>query len=244
MDPPFGHSHHHHHHHHHRDDNEDDRQSFGAPPPPRNNFADAPPPPGLYHSQPHLDPYAPPPPVPSPYGSEPQYNPYAPPPPYFEAPAPPPPLGHVSHVSHHTSEEPDHHRYGAYPPHNSSLESYGDSTGVVHVSHHSSHQTDMPSGFHHLPDDENRLPDNLAGLAGRQTVKVYSKAEPNYYLTIRDGKVILAPADPSDEAQVSLLHHLSLSHRKIHTLCFLCFASLSEHVIVTILVLIRLNLVN
>ncbi|KAG2332465.1 hypothetical protein Bca52824_003645 [Brassica carinata] len=47
----------------------------------------------------------------------------------------------------------------------------------------------------------NRLPDNLAGLAGRQTVKVYSKAEPNYYLTIRDGKVILAPADPSDEAQ-------------------------------------------
>ncbi|KAJ0262339.1 Ricin B-like lectin EULS3 [Hirschfeldia incana] len=205
MDPPFGHSHHHHHHHRHDDDNEDDRQPFGAPPPPHNNFADAgPPPPGLYHSQPHLDPYAPPPPAP--YRSE--FDPYAPPPPYFEAPAPPPPqFGHVSHVAHHTSEEPyqpDHHRYeGAYPPHhNSSLESYGDSTaGVVHVSHHSSHQTDAPSGFHYLPDDENRLPDNLAGLAGRQTVKVYSKAEPNYYLTIRDGQVILAPADPSDEAQ-------------------------------------------
>ncbi|VVB02682.1 unnamed protein product [Arabis nemorensis] len=58
----------------------------------------------------------------------------------------------------------------------------------------------MSSGFHHRPD-ENRLPDNLAGLAGRSTVKVYSKAEPNYYLTIRDGKVILAPSDPSDEAQ-------------------------------------------
>ncbi|KAF8108291.1 hypothetical protein N665_0111s0006 [Sinapis alba] len=212
MDPPFGHSHHsHHHHHHQRDDNEDDRQPFDAPPPPpRNNFADAPPPPGLYHSQPHFDPYAPPPPAPAPYGSEPQYDPYAPLPPYrsepyMEAPAPPPPpFGHVSHVAHHTSEEPyppDHHRYGAYPPHNSSLESYGDSTGVVHVSHHSSHQTDMPSGFHYLPVDENRLPDNLAGLAGRQTVKVYSKAEPNYYLTIRDGQVILAPADPSDEAQ-------------------------------------------
>jgi len=32
-------------------------------------------------------------------------------------------------------------------------------------------------------------------------VKVYSKADPDYYLTIRDGKVILAPSDPSDQAQ-------------------------------------------
>lgn len=203
-----------HHHHHQRDDGgEKDRQSFG-PPPPRNNFTDAPPPPGLYQSQPHFDPHAAPPP-PAPYRSEPQFNPYAPPPPqapyrsepYFEAPSPPPPFGHVSHVGHHTSNEPyppEHHRYGGYPPPNSTLESHGDHTGVTHVAHHSSHQSQTP-GFHHRPD-ENRLPDNLAGLAGRSTVKVYSKAEPNYYLTIRDGKVILAPSDPSDEAQVCIYH--------------------------------------
>ncbi|ESQ52583.1 hypothetical protein EUTSA_v10016926mg [Eutrema salsugineum] len=209
MDPPFGHHHHHHHHH----DGEDDRQSF-PPSPPRNNFAGAPPPPGLYQPPPpHFDPYASSPPAPAPYRSEPQFDPYAPSPPapapyrsepYFEAPSPPPPFGHVSHVGHHTSNEtypPEHHRYGGYPPTNSALESHGDHTGVTHVSHHSSHQSDTPSGFHHHRPDQNRLPDNLAGLAGRQTVKVYSKAEPDYYLTIRDGKVILAPSDPSDEAQ-------------------------------------------
>uniref|UniRef100_A0A1J3F8C2 Ricin B-like lectin R40G3 n=1 Tax=Noccaea caerulescens TaxID=107243 RepID=A0A1J3F8C2_NOCCA len=178
-----------------RDDGEeDDRQPFGQPPP-RNNFADAPPPPGLYQPQPRFDPYAPSPPAPAPYRSEPRFDPYAPPPPapepyrsepYLEAPAPPPPFGQVSHVGHQSSNEinpPDNRRYGGYPPSNSSLESYGDRTGVSHAS------------------DRNRLPENLAGLAGRSTVKVYSKADPNYYLTIRDGKVILAPSDPSDQAQ-------------------------------------------
>ncbi|EOA27482.1 hypothetical protein CARUB_v10023619mg [Capsella rubella] len=207
--------HHHHHHHRQRDDGDEDRPSFGGPPP-RNNFSDAPPQPhALYQSQqPHFDPYAPP-----PYRSEPQFPSHAPPPyfeapapppyfeapappPYFEAPAPPPPFGHVSHVGHHSSNKPyppENHSYGGYPPPNSTLES---NTGVTHVAHHSSHQPQphTPSGFDHRPD-ENRVPDNIAGLAGRATVKVYSKAEPNYYLTIRDGKVILAPADPSDDAQ-------------------------------------------
>lgn len=74
------------------------------------------------------------------------------------------------------------------------------------MAHHSSNQPQSSSGVYHKPD-ENRLPDNLAGLAGRATVKVYSKAEPNYNLTIRDGKVILAPADPSDEAQVLIISY-------------------------------------
>lgn len=220
----------HHHHHHQRHDGEDDRQPFGGPPPPHNNFSDAPPQPhGLYQSQPHFDPYTPTPapapyqsqphydpyapiPAPAPYRSEPQFEPHAPPPyrsePYFEAPAPPPSFGHVSHVGDHSSNEPyppEQQRYGGHPPPNSTLESH---TGVTHVAHHSSNQPQLPSGFQHRPD-ENRLPDNLAGLAGRTTVKVYSKAEPNYYLTIRDGKVILAPADPSDDAQVCIInsHH-------------------------------------
>ncbi|XP_010517241.1 PREDICTED: extensin-2 [Camelina sativa] len=204
-----------HRHHHQRDDGDEDRPFFGGPPP-CNNFPDAPPQPhGLYQPQPPFDPYAPP-----PYRSEPQFEPHAPPPhfgapapppyfeapappPYFDAPEPPPPFGHVSHVGHHSSNEPyppDHHPYGAHPPPDSMLESH---TGVTHVAHHSSHQPQPypPSGFDHRPDEKNRVPDNIAGLAGRATVKVYSKAEPNYYLTIRDGKVILAPANPSDEAQ-------------------------------------------
>lgn len=38
-------------------------------------------------------------------------------------------------------------------------------------------------------------------MASKPTVRVYSKAEPNYSLTIRDGKVILARSDPSDPYQ-------------------------------------------
>lgn len=34
------------------------------------------------------------------------------------------------------------------------------------------------------------------------TVRVFTKADPKYSLTIRDGKVILAPSDPEDEYQV------------------------------------------
>ncbi|XP_039028743.1 ricin B-like lectin EULS3 [Hibiscus syriacus] len=35
----------------------------------------------------------------------------------------------------------------------------------------------------------------------KPTVKIYCKAGPSYHLTIRDGKVVLAPSDPSDEFQ-------------------------------------------
>ncbi|KAI9120976.1 hypothetical protein K1719_008009 [Acacia pycnantha] len=34
-----------------------------------------------------------------------------------------------------------------------------------------------------------------------RTVRVFTKADPNYSVTIRDGKVILAPSDPADEYQ-------------------------------------------
>ncbi|CAA7014097.1 unnamed protein product [Microthlaspi erraticum] len=54
----------------------------------------------------------------------------------------------------------------------------GDHTGgVSHVSQHSLNQTSTPSGFHHA-SGENRL-------------------------TSRDGKVILAPSDPYDQAHMS-----------------------------------------
>lgn len=38
-------------------------------------------------------------------------------------------------------------------------------------------------------------------LSDKPSFKVYSKADPNFHLTIRDGKVVLAAADPSDRFQ-------------------------------------------
>ncbi|XP_010528774.1 PREDICTED: uncharacterized protein LOC104805794 [Tarenaya hassleriana] len=190
---------HHHRHHHRRDD--DEERGLYAPPPPNAFFTAAPPPPPQsYHPGTH---FAPPPP---PYRGE----PFAPPPPagvhFTAAPPPPPSFGGATHV-HHTSGEPypaPEYRYGGYvahpPPPNPTFESQGgDFTGVTHVSHSPSHQTH--SSVFHQSHEANRLPANLAGLAGRPTVKVYCKAEPNYYLAIRDGQVILALSDPSDEAQ-------------------------------------------
>ncbi|XP_038990717.1 ricin B-like lectin R40C1 [Hibiscus syriacus] len=44
--------------------------------------------------------------------------------------------------------------------------------------------------------------DNQIWKIEPNTVKIHSKADPNYNLTIRQGKVVLAPSDPSDEFQV------------------------------------------
>ena len=38
-------------------------------------------------------------------------------------------------------------------------------------------------------------------LPPQPTVKVYCRANPNYAMTIRDGRVVLAPANPKDEYQ-------------------------------------------
>ncbi|GJT94100.1 ricin B-like lectin R40G3 [Tanacetum coccineum] len=58
--------------------------------------------------------------------------------------------------------------------------------------HHVSHQT-----THHTP----KYTDN------KPTVRFYTKAKRDYSLTVRDGKVVLAPTNPSD-------HH----QNKIHTI--------------------------
>jgi hypothetical protein len=38
-------------------------------------------------------------------------------------------------------------------------------------------------------------------LPPQPTVKVYSRANPNYAMAIRNGKVVLAPANPKDDYQ-------------------------------------------
>ncbi|KAL0438575.1 UNVERIFIED_CONTAM: Ricin B-like lectin EULS3 [Sesamum latifolium] len=61
--------------------------------------------------------------------------------------------------------------------------------------HHHNHMPHFPSGFahhtHHSVDES----------ANKPSVKMYCKAETNYSLSIRDGKVVLARSDPSDPFQ-------------------------------------------
>ncbi|XP_062087178.1 ricin B-like lectin R40G3 [Humulus lupulus] len=83
------------------------------------------------------------------------------------------------------------------------------STEVIHVHHHY-YQTppppiDEPAGFHgvhhsrsHDGSHHNNSDDDLSV---KPTVKVFSKAQPDYSLTIKDGNVILALSDPSDGFQ-------------------------------------------
>lgn len=176
MDYPFGH----HHHHHHGRPEEDPNQN---PYPNPNPYAD----PNQY-PPPAREPYGyqPPPPPSQPFygGSHVQHvgHEYGRPDNY----APPPP--HVQHVGHevgpgggygggygYENQEPQRHhehRPGFSPP-----------PMVEHVSHVS-----HGSG--------------IGEVTRQPTVRVYTKAAENYSLSIREGKVVLVPANPRDEYQV------------------------------------------
>ncbi|RRT72850.1 hypothetical protein B296_00034054 [Ensete ventricosum] len=68
--------------------------------------------------------------------------------------------------------------------------------------------TTMSRFFRHYHREEhgsNAPPPSYDYLGGRppppRTVRIYTKAEPNYSLSIRDGEVVLAPNDPLDDYQ-------------------------------------------
>ncbi|KAJ8762765.1 hypothetical protein K2173_017580 [Erythroxylum novogranatense] len=133
------------------------------------------PPPGTFHPD-----------QPPPYRPQSEFVP--PPSGYYQdenfAPPPPPPPIPTPYV-----EEVE---YGAPPP---------PRAGVIHVSHE---QHETLHSFHpHLPSFGHHQYSSESGtdLSNKPTVRIYSKAEPNFGLTIRDGKVILAPSDPSDDFQ-------------------------------------------
>ncbi|WCJ43668.1 Ricin B-like lectin EULS3 [Euphorbia peplus] len=176
MEYPSGH-HSHTHHHRRRDDDDQDDGVYPRYPPPNSG----PPPPPFFQDQNEF----PPPPPPS-YFQDPPYfpsNEYAPPPPAihqthgypnqgFDAPGDyPPPPPPVTHISHQQTETQQHHSYRPHMP-----------SFVQHMTHHS---------------DSAPAPD----FSSKPTFKVYCKAEPNFRLTIRQGTVVLAPDDPSDEFQ-------------------------------------------
>ncbi|TXG66256.1 hypothetical protein EZV62_007531 [Acer yangbiense] len=200
MEYPHGHHSHSSHHSHQRNDQDDEERPphyppplGGAPPPPfsqrpsyhRQNEFDAPPPPFAqqppsYYRQDEVD--APPPPQ-RPYHHQIEFS--APPPPqpqYYQETeyAPPPP--HVTHV-HHGSDQPEFN-YRPPPPQVSHEEE---------VSHHS-FKPHLPSVMHHHSS-------SVSYLSNKPTVKVCCKAEPNFSLTIRENKVVLARSDPSDHFQ-------------------------------------------
>ncbi|PIM99497.1 hypothetical protein CDL12_28008 [Handroanthus impetiginosus] len=113
-----------------------------------------------------------------------------PPPVYDEPPPPFPPPPYVHHTSH-VGPGPE-----AYPPPPPPVfTNYAPPPPVVEAPHHHPHMPHFPQAVHHHthhPVDE---------FANKPSVRVYSKAETNYSLTIRDGKVILTRSNPSDPCQ-------------------------------------------
>ncbi|KAK2638118.1 hypothetical protein Ddye_025913 [Dipteronia dyeriana] len=90
---------------------------------------------------------------------------------------------HVTNV-HHSSDQVE---YNYQPP----------PTRVSHQEEDNSHHSLKP----HLPSFMHHYSSSASDLSNQPTVKVYCKAEPNFSLTIRDNKVLLAPSDPSDHSQ-------------------------------------------
>lgn len=63
--------------------------------------------------------------------------------------------------------------------------------------HPPSHEASMPVEG----QDDPVQPTSHEPTTKKRTFRVFTKADPNYSLTIRDGRVILAKSDPSDECQ-------------------------------------------
>ncbi|XP_030519345.1 ricin B-like lectin R40G3 isoform X4 [Rhodamnia argentea] len=201
MEYPYGHPTHSHHR---RDDDDGEHRrnrpypppgsalptdAYGQPPPPRPPFygggddftPPSPPPSNVYHTS-----HSPAPPRPPFYGCGGDFVP----------PLPPPSnVYHTSHSPAPSAYHPPRDDFASgysspYPPppqkfYQGSTEysDYPPSATVEHVAHGVGGGA-VGSYFAHKP-----------------TYKVYCKAEPNYSLTIRDSKVILAPSDSSDPYQ-------------------------------------------
>ncbi|CAL9207508.1 unnamed protein product [Musa hybrid cultivar] len=59
----------------------------------------------------------------------------------------------------------------------------------------------MAHFFHHHHHHREEHGSSAGGRSSPRTVRVYTKADPNYSLSIRDGNVIVAPNDPDDPYQ-------------------------------------------
>ncbi|KAK1295527.1 hypothetical protein QJS10_CPA16g01339 [Acorus calamus] len=206
MEFPFGHRHNRRD----EDDEEQDRQRYPPPPQPHHHH-ETPSYAGYQRQDPPLDDYPNRPPPP-PYGGGGFAEPYRGPTSYgsYE-----PTYPTVQHTSHEVNQAPSYGGYG---------HSY--ETTVQHISHEVNqapsyggygqegrHQTAEEGGFHHGQPPSHHHCNPFSGgfhrheaapgggVSQRQTVRVYTKAESNFSLSIRDGKVVLARADPNDPSQ-------------------------------------------
>lgn len=62
-----------------------------------------------------------------------------------------------------------------------------------------------PSHAHHASHENYS---SIASLLRQPSVRVYTKADENYSLSIRDGQVVLVPANPRDEYQVNIFYRI------------------------------------
>ncbi|XP_073142318.1 ricin B-like lectin R40G3 [Henckelia pumila] len=118
-----------------------------------------------------------------------------PPPPFYGLNEPPPRYNQPSEV-HHTSHVGGQDSYRPPPPQFSNDYDPPPYASADDRHQHHPHKPHFPSSDHHETPHHGG-----GGIAGKPSVKLYSKAETNFALTIRDGKVILAPSDPSDPHQ-------------------------------------------
>ncbi|KAJ0979144.1 hypothetical protein J5N97_014618 [Dioscorea zingiberensis] len=122
-----------------------------------------------------------PPPSHQPYSHHPNEYPPAPPPAYGQ-----PGYSPVQHVSHQSGPG-----YGPPPP--APYQPYaGEPAQNAYPNYH------QPSHAHHASHENYG---SLASVLRQPTVRVFTKADDNYSLSVRDGQVVLAPANPRDEYQ-------------------------------------------
>ncbi|MED6167807.1 hypothetical protein PIB30_006087 [Stylosanthes scabra] len=120
-----------------------------------------------------------------PPGPNPVHRPHQPPPPPH--PHPHPPVHAVPHPPP-PNPHPHPHPHPTPPP---------PVATVHHVSHTNLSPPPVSITVHHVSHQSG----GSAAASNKSIVKVVSKADPNYCLTIRGGKVILAYSNPSDEYQ-------------------------------------------
>ncbi|XP_020589909.1 uncharacterized protein LOC110031142 [Phalaenopsis equestris] len=130
-------------------------------------------------------------------------------PPHFPSPEdgpepfqPPPGVHHVSHQPGAGFTPPPPFSEPPPPPFFDAPPPPRPSPVVDDPFHDSRHEIKKEEGCHRSGYSDNASHEGEGGSLYRQpTVRVFTKAEENYSLSIRDGKVILARQDPSDEYQ-------------------------------------------
>ncbi|CAI9271713.1 unnamed protein product [Lactuca saligna] len=120
-----------------------------------------------------------------------------PPPPHFGGGPPPhyPPPPHLAYP-------PPPNRVDVYPPPYTAEYHHPPPPPqtIHHVYHENTHHIPhMPPIINQHHTDHHKIPEKYTD--NKPTVRVYTKARPDFSLTIREGKVILAPSNPSDPHQ-------------------------------------------